>query len=75
MNSKRVIGLSISILVGFYLSWGCIFSLSFFDWGYIRFFNGWGCIEEWGCIQADTDSNLGTWIKMNKQTDLQKDVA
>ena len=26
---------SIFILVGFYLSWGCIFSISLFDWGYI----------------------------------------
>ena len=28
--------------------------MSFFNWGYISFFKGWGCIQEWGCIQADT---------------------
>ena len=38
----------------FYSSWGSIISKSIFDWGCISFFKGWGCIQEWGCIQADT---------------------
>ena len=24
------------------------------DWGSIRNLRGWGCIQEWGSIQADT---------------------
>ena len=40
--------------VGFYSSWGCIFSTLVFDWGSIIISEGWGCIQEWGCIQADT---------------------
>ena len=42
--------------MGFYSSWGCIFSTLVFDWGSIIISEGWGCIQEWGCIQADTVS-------------------
>ena len=38
----------------FYSRWGCIFSISIFDWNYIRFFKGWDFIKDWGCIQVDT---------------------
>ena len=40
--------------LGLYLSWGCIFSKSVFDWGCIIFLMGWGFIQEWGCICVDT---------------------
>ena len=40
--------------VGLYSSWGCIVSKSIFDWGCITFWMGWGSIQEWGCICADT---------------------
>ena len=39
--------------MGFYSSWGCIFSTLVFDWGSIIISEGWGCIQEWVCIQAD----------------------
>ena len=28
--------------------------LTDFDWGCISFSKGWGSIQEWGCIDADT---------------------
>ena len=40
--------------VRFYSRWGCIFSYLVFDWGSINISNGWGCIQEWGSINADT---------------------
>ena len=46
------------IKVGFYLRWGSIALNLVFDWGYINIFKGWGCIQEWGCIQVDTVSCL-----------------
>ena len=36
------------------LRWGCIYSNSASDWGFIKIPKGWGCIQEWGCIQVDT---------------------
>ena len=40
--------------VGLYSRWGSVVSKSSFDWGCISFWKGWGSIQEWGCIQADT---------------------
>ena len=54
--------LSLSGKVGLHSSRGCIISKSFFDWGCISFWMGWGSIQEWGCIQADTVS----WIVNSK---------
>ena len=48
------------IQMGLYSSWGCIVSISVFDWGCISFSKGWGSIQEWGCIEADTVS-LPPW--------------
>ena len=42
------------IQMGLYSSWGCIVSISVFDWGCISFSKGWGSIQEWGWIEADT---------------------
>jgi hypothetical protein len=42
------------IQMGLYSSWGCIVSISVFDWGCISFSKGWGSIQEWGSIWADT---------------------
>ena len=40
--------------VGFNSRWGCIYLMIALDWGSIRNLRGWGCIQEWGSIQADT---------------------
>ena len=39
------------IQMGLYSSWGCIVSISVFDWGCISFSKG--SIQEWGCIDAN----------------------
>ena len=40
--------------VGFNSRWGCIYLMIALDWGSIRNLRGWGCIQEWGSIQAHT---------------------
>ena len=35
------------------------------DWGSIRNLRGWGCIQEWGSIQADTVCTIPKlWVQM-----------
>ena len=33
---------------------GCIVTISVFDWGCVSFSKGWGSIQEWVSIDADT---------------------
>ena len=40
--------------LGLHSSWGCIVSISVFDWGFISFSKGWGSIQEWRCNCVDT---------------------
>ena len=42
------------IQMGLYSSWGCIVSISVFDWGCISVSKGWGSNQEWGSNCADT---------------------
>ena len=42
------------------------FQIWFFDWGCIRICEGWGCIQDWVCIQADTaDYSYGKICEIN----------
>ena len=56
LNSERLEKLKLLLTgeVGLYSSWSSIVSKLFFDWGCIRLWMGWGSIQEWGCIQANT---------------------
>ena len=54
VNSKREIGLVHFHFGGVLFKLGLYFFIAIFDWGFISFSKGWGCIQEWGCIQADT---------------------
>ena len=42
--------------LGLYSSWGSIVLISVFDWACISFSKGWGSIQEWASICADTVS-------------------
>ena len=53
--------------VGFNLRWGCIYLMIALDWGSIRNLRGWGCIQEWGSIQADTVTNFKRLWKVNSR--------
>ena len=61
LNSERLEKLKLLLTgeVGLYSSWSSIVSKLFFDWGCIRLWMGWGSIQEWGCIQANTVCKLG----------------
>ena len=44
--------------MGLYSSWASIVLISVFDWACISFSRGWGSIQEWASICADTVNNL-----------------
>ena len=48
--------------MGLYSSWASIVLISVFDWACISFSKGWGSIQEWASICADTVSlHVGPW--------------
>ena len=56
--------------MGLYSSWASIVLISVFDWACISFSKGWGSIQEWASICADTVySTTYSQLKLQKPRD------
>ena len=64
--------------MGLYLSWASIVLISVLDWACISFSKGWGSIQEWASICADTvdkqTSDILKSVRTNRQTNRQTDI-